>query len=205
MSFRDMLVRAAGASGVPLQPRVVDACAAHFALLVRWNRTHNLTRITDPEEAAKRHYLDCLLPLLAWEAPRSFVDVGAGAGFPGLLAALVWPTAKATLVEPAAKRVSFLRLAATAMAVDVEIEPPGNARGDRVLSRATFPPGAREQLAPYAGHEIAVWGHADDLDTWKDEVATWGQRWSGTCRPYALPGFAGRMLLLACDHPLSST
>jgi 16S rRNA G527 N7-methylase RsmG len=84
-----------------------------------------LDRLADAEDAALKHYLDCAIPLLhasregaleAGEAPPvAFADIGAGGGFPGLVAALVWPTAKATLVEPARKRQSFLQVAASAM------------------------------------------------------------------------------------------
>jgi hypothetical protein len=200
VSFETELRTAAAASACVLSDRVVSACCAHFELLVRWNRTHNLTRITDPADAARKHYLDCLAPLLAWDAPVSFVDVGSGAGFPGLLATLAWPEAKGTLIEPAAKRASFLRLAADAMGVVVELAAPGHAgRAERVLSRATFPPGEREQLTAYASPrsaEVAVWGHRDDLDTWKVEVATWGAAWNSGLRGYKIAGVEPRALLV---------
>jgi hypothetical protein len=185
----------------------VEACAAHFALLLRWNRTHNLTRITEPNEAALRHYLDSLVPLLAWEAPSAFVDVGSGAGFPGLLAALAWPAAKATLVEPALKRASFLRLAAKEMGLKVAVAAPGTVTAPRVLSRATFPPGDREQLAAYVAGDgdrggedrgdIAVWGHPQDGPTWSEEVATWSGAWETEVRGYAVAGVEPRALLMA--------
>jgi 16S rRNA (guanine527-N7)-methyltransferase len=200
VSFEAHLTSAAKSSRLFLSPRIVAACIAHFELLVRWNRTHNLTRITDPADAARRHYLDCIAPLSAWEAPASFVDVGSGAGFPGLLAALVWPDAKATLVEPSAKRVSFLRLAADAMGVEVEIGDPGRGRGERVLSRATFPSGEREPLTAYVAPgdaSLAVWGHDGDLDTWEKEVSTWGPSWSASSRAYEIAGVEPRSLLVA--------
>ena len=201
MSFADELRGAAAASGVKLDERIVAGCVAHFELLVRWNKTHNLTRITDPREAARKHYLDCLAPLMAWEPPASFVDVGSGAGFPGLLACLAWPTAAATLVEPASKRVSFLRLAADAMSLDApSIVAPGQGRAERVLSRATFPPGEREQLVAYAAKgnaAIVVWGHPHDIGTWNDEVSTWGPSWSSAARGYQIDAVEERSLLIA--------
>ncbi len=193
MSFRGVL------SDAGLAAPLVEACAVHFALLLRWNRTHNLTRITDPDEAARRHYLDCLVPLLAWDAPASFADVGAGAGFPGLLAALAWPAAAATLVEPAAKRASFLRLAATEMGVAVEVRPPGAGDFARVLSRATFPPGERQGLEAYAAARasVAVWGHAADLAAWRAELSGWSRAWTAGLRDYQVPGLEPRALLVA--------
>jgi hypothetical protein len=211
-----------GSSGAPAGDleRLLEACAAHYALLLQWNRTHNLTRITAPEEAARKHYLDCLVPLLGQPPPPAFVDVGAGAGFPGLMAALLWPRARAVLIEPAKKRASFLTLAAAAMGVEVEVRPPpvvGSTVGSKalaaaplaplVLSRATFSPGQRHILTSYAavrGEEqaaeeqacIAVWGHPHDAATWENEVATWGG-WRATFRGYAVDGLEPRALLVA--------
>lgn len=199
-AFAAALTEAARASGQPLPTEMVQACRAHFQLLVTWNRTHNLTRITDPAEAALKHYLDCLLPLLGLlAAPSSFVDVGSGAGFPGLMAALAWPDARGTLVEPAKKRASFLTLAAGAMGVRVEVREPGAAVvAPLVLSRATFSPGQRRELTRYAGERarIVVWGHRHDGPTWETEVATW-EGWRSTILDYSVAGLEPRALLVA--------
>lgn len=198
MSFRAELEATAVRAGLQLGERVLGACERHFELLVTWNRTHNLTRIVDAADAVKLHYLDCLMPLLAQHGPRSFVDVGSGAGFPGLLAALAWPEAEATLVEPARKRASFLVLAAAAMGLERVrvVGPQDGATGARVLSRATFSPGSRVSLRGYAaeGGEIGVWAHPHDAATWESELSTW--QW----RPlpgldYQVPGVEARCLL----------
>lgn len=211
-AFSAALAEAAAASGLTLDGAELDACRAHYALLVTWNRTHNLTRITAPGDAARKHYLDCLAPLKRiLPHPRGFVDVGSGAGFPGLLAALVWPEARAVLVEPAQKRASFLLLAASAMGLAVEIAAPGThlagealdaagapARGDMVLSRATFSPGRRGELRSYAGlgATVAVWGHLHDTATWQEEVSMWDD-WQTRSIPYTVDGLEERALLLA--------
>lgn len=208
MTFRDELISAARASKRPLEATVVEACARHFDLLLRWNQTHNLTRIVAAPEAARKHYLDCLVPLLdardAGLEPAAFVDVGSGAGFPGLLACLVWPHAQATLVEPAQKRASFLMLAAQAMGAKVQVvaaaatAAPANEASQPVvvLSRATFSPGKRSELARAAGDGIAVWGHHHDASTWNREVATWGD-WRAVELPYSVEGLEPRCLLWA--------
>lgn len=150
--FTAALEADARASGLVLTQREVEACRAHYGLLVLWNKTHNLTRVTDPQEAVRKHYLDCLVPLKTLVTPpEAFVDVGSGAGFPGLLAALCWPDARAFLVEPAQKRVSFLTLAAGAMGIKVAVVSPGapEARAPVVLSRATFSQGQRGALKSY--------------------------------------------------------
>jgi hypothetical protein len=223
VTFRDELIAAARASQRPLEPAIVEACSRHFDLLLRWNQTHNLTRIVAAPEAARKHYLDCVVPLLdAREGglePASFVDVGSGAGFPGLLACLVWPNARATLVEPAQKRASFLMLAAQAMGVKVTVVAsvvdavrsvllavPGSpdsapdtasrASPGIVLSRATFSPGKRSELVRAAGDAIALWGHPHDGSTWKSEVSTWGD-WRVAEQAYAVEGLEPRSLLWA--------
>lgn len=198
-TFAEALAAAAVASGHPLPAALVTACAAHFGLLVTWNKTHNLTRITAPADAARKHYLDCLLPLLqVLQPPAAFVDVGSGAGFPGLMAALAWPGARAILVEPAKKRASFLTLAAAAMGVAVEVREPGAVRAPMVLSRATFSGGQRGELTRYAEDQaqIVVWGHRHDAPTWEAEVATW-PGWRATERDYLVEGLEPRALLLA--------
>ena len=79
--------------------------------LLEWNQKMNLTAIKDPEEAYEKHLLDCLLPL-AYRIPQGTVcDVGSGAGFPGLVWAIVLPDVSFTLLEPREKRCTFLRAA----------------------------------------------------------------------------------------------
>ena len=202
-AFVAALEEAAAASEAQLAPAVLEAFAAHYSLLVRWNQTHNLTRVVEPKEAARLHYLDCWLPLSGLPEPTAFVDVGSGAGFPGLMAALRWPGARAILVEPAAKRASFLTLAAGAMGVAVEVVEPGaapTARGPAplVLSRATFSPGKRSALCAWAqpAGTVAVWGHLHDRATWKSEVTTWPARDAGVVT-YQVAGLEPRVLLLA--------
>ena len=178
-------------AGHGLADVAVAAFAAHFRLLLRWNPTHNLTRVVAPVDAAVLHYLDCALPLLGQEAPRQVLDIGSGAGFPGLVAAVLWPTAAVTLVEPARKRASFLQIAATELGLqNVRVLPPGKGAGsaDRVLSRATFSAGARQELWPYvaAGGSLWAWTSHHDRSMWESEAATWPSAVS-TWSPYALP------------------
>jgi 16S rRNA (guanine527-N7)-methyltransferase len=201
-TFLRELENAATASHVSLSGDMAQACAEHFALLLRWNETHNLTRIVDPAEAARKHYLDCLAPLLAVGVQQdlgAFIDVGSGAGFPGLLAALVWPKAAATLIEPARKRASFLVLAARAMGLTVTVAAPEATRlqmAELVLSRATFPAGKRAPLLERARQAVAVWGHSRDAATWNLELATW-REWRKGTQEYMVDGLEPRHLLWA--------
>jgi 16S rRNA (guanine527-N7)-methyltransferase len=127
-----------------LPPAVLSKSADLYALLLLWNRTHNLTRITDPVEAARRHFAESFVLLSVPEAlPEGgrCADIGSGAGFPGLPLAMARPDLSWTLVEKVGKKASFLIFAAatlgltnvTVRAVDARRLPD---RFDRVTFRA---------------------------------------------------------------------
>jgi len=105
----------AGLAAIPLalDARARAAIAAQARLLIAWNRAINLTGITDPEQIAIRHVIDSLTagPLIAgWSAgrPVRIVDVGSGAGYPGLPLAAALPAATAVLVDSITKKARFL-------------------------------------------------------------------------------------------------
>lgn len=79
-------------------------------LLVEWNEKINLTAITDPEGIAVKHFLDSVLPLSMFELKdgASLIDVGTGAGFPGIPMKIMRPDIKLTLMDSLQKRVNFL-------------------------------------------------------------------------------------------------
>ena len=79
--------------------------------LVEANKTMNLTRITEPEEMAEKHFLDSILPCtLGLIAPgQSIVDVGTGAGFPGVPLAIMEPEAHFTLMDSVQKKLEVFR------------------------------------------------------------------------------------------------
>lgn len=78
--------------------------------LLDWNIRFNLTAITDPEEVLLRHFLDSLSLLLVYNEQRArLLDIGSGAGFPGLVLKIVRPDWQVTLLEATGKKVTFLR------------------------------------------------------------------------------------------------
>ncbi|MGH9658601.1 MAG: 16S rRNA (guanine(527)-N(7))-methyltransferase RsmG [Bryobacteraceae bacterium] len=104
--FREALERLAG----PLSEVELDRLEAHYNLMVRWNRRLNLTRIIEPEEAARRHYAESIA--LARELPRGALrvaDIGSGAGFPGIPIAVVRPECSVCLIESHKRKAVFLR------------------------------------------------------------------------------------------------
>jgi 16S rRNA (guanine527-N7)-methyltransferase len=104
--------------GRPFSSSVLSQSADLYALLLQWNRTHNLTRITDPAEAAIRHFAESFSLL---SVPDAFVgvsrcaDIGSGAGFPGLPLAMARPDLSWTLVEKVTKKAAFLTFAAATL------------------------------------------------------------------------------------------
>ena len=80
----------------------------YMALLLEWNEKINLTSITEPEEIIEKHFYDCLLPVFSNLIEGKVIDVGSGAGFPGLVFAIAKPEAHITLLEPRNKRCTFL-------------------------------------------------------------------------------------------------
>ena len=98
---------------------ITDEMCAQFRkyteILLDWNGRMNLTAITDPDEIYEKHYLDSL-SLLCLEGIRGRIaDVGSGAGFPGLVLAIALPDAELSLIDPLAKRCTFLRAASEAL------------------------------------------------------------------------------------------
>lgn len=122
-----------------------DLLVRYLLLLQRWNATHNLTAVRDPLAMVSRHLLDslALLPLLP--AGR-IVDIGSGAGLPGIPLAICRPQSLVVLVEPAAKRVAFLRTVIAELGLaNLQVVPYGSeayqpeALPDVIVSRATAP------------------------------------------------------------------
>lgn len=115
-AFTDAVAAGAAALGVPVDGAALDRMAAHQALLEKWAPRVNLVADPAPALTAERHFVDslALLRLLSPDlAP--LTDVGAGAGFPGLVLAAALPSLPVTLVEPIGKRAAFLAACAAAM------------------------------------------------------------------------------------------
>ncbi len=93
------------------EPAALVSLQRYFAELEKWGRKINLVARAAPEQIIENHFLDSLtlLPLIADMEAQSLLDVGSGAGFPGLALKIACPALTVTLIEPRQKRVSFLR------------------------------------------------------------------------------------------------
>ena len=96
---------------IALTGEQLDQLDAFAQILVDYNQKVNLTAITDPEGIEDKHFLDSLLFASQPEVAGKMVDVGAGAGFPGIVTKIYKPELKLTLMEPTGKRVEFLKYA----------------------------------------------------------------------------------------------
>ena len=107
-SLRDELVSGLGELfHVPPEPERVEALLDYLHLLVRWNKTYNLTAIRDPRQMITRHLLDSL-SVLPWIKDGRLLDAGTGAGLPGIPIAIMCPKLEVTLLDSAGKKVRFL-------------------------------------------------------------------------------------------------
>jgi len=110
----ERLILGAAKLGLPLNPRQVEQFHTYYDELLDWNRRVNLTALTDYEEVQIKHFLDSLTVTLALKQPIGgeglrLIDVGAGAGFPGIPLKILLPTIKLTLLEATAKKAAFLQ------------------------------------------------------------------------------------------------
>ena len=99
---------------VSLSDETVDGLLTYLELLLRWNQKINLTSIVAPKECITRHFGESFLVSRIVPLKGRLLDVGSGAGFPGLAIKLIAPDLEVVLLEPVAKKRAFLREAARA-------------------------------------------------------------------------------------------
>lgn len=95
----------------------------YYELLIEWNQKINLTRITEKEEVALKHFADSLTLLKYCDIPKnaSMIDVGTGAGFPGIPLKIVRPDIKLTLLDSLNKRLTFLNEVCREIGIEAQL------------------------------------------------------------------------------------
>lgn len=138
---------AARAFGVELTPAQCDAFETYYRELLAWNARTNLTAITTRDDVFVKHFLDSLSVAPHIQPPQRLIDIGSGAGFPGLALKIALPSLQVTLLEATGKKVAFLRHLTTqldlrdvtilhARAEDVAHDPAQRAQYDVAVARA---------------------------------------------------------------------
>lgn len=107
-ALADLVRRGAAALGLEVPEAAVAPLLRHVELLLKWNRSINLTAVTSGAEVIEKHVLDSLAAA-ALVPPGTLLDAGSGGGFPGLPIRLVRPDVSVTLVDSVGKKVAFLK------------------------------------------------------------------------------------------------
>ena len=97
-------------NNIVLTDEMIEKYDRYADLLKEWNEKINLTAITDDEEVIKKHFIDCIKAFKsdAIKNAKTIIDVGTGAGFPGLPIAIMNPNVKVTLLDSLNKRINYL-------------------------------------------------------------------------------------------------
>jgi 16S rRNA (guanine(527)-N(7))-methyltransferase RsmG len=185
--FRELLVREFAPYG-SLTVEQIDALEAHYNLLTQWNSRLNLTRIESVEDAVRLHYCESLFMGTKLPAgPLRIVDVGSGAGLPGIPIAILRPECNVTLVESHRRKGVFLREATRKlMNVSVVTDRAENlvAEYEWAISRAVTP---GDVLKLRLTKNFAALVGPEDMATFdRSELVPWG---------------TGRYLVFHVKHP----
>ena len=118
--MRVFLEKAASEYGVELSEKQLQQFQRYYELLIEWNEKINLTAITEPQEVAVKHFIDSVS---AWdekrfEGAKSIIDVGTGAGFPGIPLKIFQPQLKLVLLDSLNKRIKFLQTVVDELQLD---------------------------------------------------------------------------------------
>lgn len=107
--MKDIITNGALQLGLEITPQQTEQLVKYAHLLQEWNEKMNLTAITDDEGIAVKHFLDSMTALCTGKVGERVIDVGTGAGFPGLVLKIMKPEIKLTLLDSLNKRMNFLK------------------------------------------------------------------------------------------------
>jgi len=106
-SWKEIIQAGAETLGIDVDLQQTDQFARYAGELIKWNRKINLTAITDAKALAIKHFLDSIAPAALIPPNASLLDIGSGAGFPGIPIKIVRPDLTVTLIDAVRKKVNF--------------------------------------------------------------------------------------------------
>lgn len=106
--FKVKMERYAKQIGIVLDKKQIEQFYQYMKLLLSWNEKMNLTAITKPEEIIVKHFIDSITIAKYIDRNKNLIDIGTGAGFPGIPLKIIRPDIQITLLDSLAKRVQFL-------------------------------------------------------------------------------------------------
>ena len=123
MINKDLLKSMAADMGIDLSPESLDRFDKYAEMLVETNKTLNLTAITEPDEIVTKHFCDCLSLFREVEIPKGakLIDVGTGAGFPGVVLLIARPDLRITLMDSTNKRLVFVQSVVDALGLKANV------------------------------------------------------------------------------------
>ena len=121
--MKELILECASRLGVELTPDRADMLIKYYEILTETNKTMNLTRITEPREVVLKHFADSLTLLEYVEIPKNstIIDVGTGAGFPGIPLKIARPDINLTLLDSLNKRLGFLGEVCSELGIEAKL------------------------------------------------------------------------------------
>lgn len=213
--WQGFIIENARKLGIEIDETVTAPFSAHASELLTWNRKINLTAITNPRDIAIKHFLDSLAPVGFIPHGARLLDIGSGAGFPGIPLKILKPSISALLVDGVRKKTNFVKHVLRILGLEnIEArqirtenllkEPEYATSFDVIISRALsdLSPFVKSALPLLAkqGTIIAMKGKVDgkELDAVRTDVP--GDQYSLKIEKYGLPSINGLRSLVIIKH-----
>jgi 16S rRNA (guanine(527)-N(7))-methyltransferase GidB len=208
MINKDKLIEKCSTYGIQIEDKLAEKLDLYAEILVEYNKKVNLTAITLPEEIEDKHFIDCLIFSRRGEVKGKMVDVGTGAGFPGVVTKLYKPEVDLYLMDPTGKRIDFLKFLCKELQMEAEFVKERAEEAARKEWREMFDVAtaravaALPVLAEYCiplvkpeGYFIAMKGSEDESEQAENAAHILGATLTGK-ESYFLPNGEERMLLV---------
>ena len=214
MNFVEALVSKGKEAGLTFTSEQLDKFNKYYEMLIETNKSMNLTAITEPDEVAVKHMIDSLLVYKEKDfSGKTLVDVGTGAGFPGIPLKIYCPSLKIVLMDSLAKRLKFLQTVIEQLGLEgitcehIRAEDAGHKAQHRehydiAIARAVAPLAVLAEyclpLVKPGGFFYAMKGskYKDEVEQGKKAVNILGGKLVG-CEEMKLPGLDdGRAVLI---------